>query len=641
MHMNGIVIFFLLLSSLYAKTTDFSIIIEKPFNNALFDITQDYDRKISAIGIAKHYKVKTSTSNITYSNAFDYLSGTSTQTQNGAQIALVKVDSSAQITLNKNLTLTNVDEVVSILKTASSGYFIGGYTLNGSLIVLQLDATGNILFTKIFGTTKYDKMSKLVPLKDGGVLAVGSSTTSRSQKDVLFESGLGLNDIYITRFSNSGVKLWSKKYGTQNDDIGIDAAEADDGSLMILGLSSYEKYKDVLLMRIAENGDKIWLNTYPSQTLNTPYKILKLRDGNFLLSLSQQNELHREQIRLMKVDLQNNILLDKSIDTTYSSVLKDIKEFSDSKLIGVGYVEDAYDTDGLVMLLNNQLSLLSQDHYGDENFDMFNALTILDNSQIATAGIHTDKDSQESNMWIVKLNRDGTMAQKPIVEQKVIAEQKPIIKQEISKPQTIAEPSKMSPFNQTSIAKIVTTPTTSTPLVKTNNDTEPFNITKDLKPSMVYDELCTLFKGEIGTKKISIKKDLTIEFTDDSLYFQAQQYELTPAQEKFLERFSKKLIPFLTTKKANIDSLEINGHTSSEWAGVSFSDRYLKNEELSMKRAYAVMSYIFKKQNKETQEWLSSVLRGSGFSSAKAVVVNSFENRNMSRKVSFKIMLIN
>ena len=569
--MKHALIFLLLLNSLYAKSSDFSLIVKKPFNDALFDITEDYDREISAVGFTKNYTTSSSSQNRSYSDPFEYLQSLSNSS--GSQISLIKVNNSAKITLDKTMNLSSVNEAVALVKTPANGYIIGGSTSNGLLLVLKLDSNANIIYKREFGTKNYDKMNNLILLKDGGVLAVATSTSSRDRHDNIFKSGLGLNDIYLTRFSSKGVQLWSRKYGTIYDDKGIDAVEADDGSLIILGLTSNGQNRDIALMRLSENGDKIWFKHYKSETVVTPYKIIKLRDNNFLISLSQENELHKKQIRLIKFDLQNNILIDKYIDTTYASALKDIQEFSDGTLVGVGYVKDMYNTDALVMFLNYKLSRLGQEHYGEENFDIFNAVTILHNSQIAVAGINTSNDSQESNMWIVKLNRDGTMAQK---------------------------------------------------------STKSINF---------YDDLLALFKEEIQTHKIVIKEDLTIELIDKKLYFKAGQYQLTQNQENFLNKFSKKLIPFLSSNKNFINSLEVNGHTSSEWRGVSFSDKYLNNEKLSMNRAFSTLSYMFKNQTHHTQTWLLKILRGSGFSYSKKIMLNKHENREKSRRVSFKIIL--
>lgn len=398
----------LIFSILQAKNADFSVIIEKPFNDALHDITEDYDRGLSAVGFSQNYTTSKPDDTQEYTDPFEYLKSVSHT--NDSQIHLVKVDNSGSILLSQATNLPDCNEAVSLLKTPSNGYFVGGHTLGGSLIVLKLDANANIVSQKTFGTAMHDKMSKLVALGDGGVLAIGTSASSRNPNDSLFSSGLGMNDISITRFTKDAEILWSKKYGTVYDDEGIDAVEAHDGSIIVTGTNSHTDNKNLLLMRLEENGNKLWLKEYPSKFLLLPHKLIRLREGTFLLSLSQSDNLQKEQIRLIKFDLHNNILLDKNISTKYSSGLKDIAEFSDSDIIGVGYVKDAGNTDALAMLLDSNLNMKTQEHYGQKNFDIFNAVEILHNSQVAVAGISTHNNSQESNMWIAKLNKNGTMA---------------------------------------------------------------------------------------------------------------------------------------------------------------------------------------------------------------------------------------
>ena len=164
--MHYILALLLLTASLYAKSADFSIVIDEPFNNALFDVTQDYDRTISAIGYVKNYKNNSTKTGTAYTNAFDYLSSLSKS--HGSQIHLVKVGNSADIKLRKSIKLSNFSEAVSILKTSSNGYFIGGYSVDGSLLVVKLDSSGNTIFIKTFGTSNYDKMNKLIQLSEIG-----------------------------------------------------------------------------------------------------------------------------------------------------------------------------------------------------------------------------------------------------------------------------------------------------------------------------------------------------------------------------------------------------------------------------------------------------------------------------------------
>ena len=573
--MKLLLLFFLLLSLTHAKTTtDFSVIVHKPFDAALFDITEDYDRTITAVGFSKEFKQSSKPSK-SYTNAFDYLASVSNKY--GSQMSLVKVNNQAQIILSKTAKLNRFNKAVAVVKTPTNGYFIGGYTMDGSLLVAKLDSNANILYSKMFGTKNYDRMSNLILLSDGGVLAVGSSFTSRAITDSMFQTGLGNNDIFITRFSKEGHILWSKKYGTRFDDNGIDAVEAQDGSIIVVSTMASQKSRDVSFMRITENGNKIWLNHFITQhhgeNLTVPTKIIRLKDNSFVVSLIQYNQVQKEHIRLVKFDLYKNILADKEISTTYPSGLMDIKEFSNGILMGVGYVKDKHNSDGLAMLIDSDLSMLKQEHYGGENFDIFYALTILHNSQVAVAGIHTGDYSQEGNMWILKLNHDATIAQVSTLS------------------------------------------------------------------GNFYDALCKTFAKEIKNRELLIKEDLTIEFTDKALYFQVGKYTLTQAQQKFLSSFSKKLLSFMYANKESIRTLAINGHTSSEWKNVNFKERYLQNENLSMKRSYSVLRELFSTQNEAKQKWLSKILQGSGLSFSHNVIRSGNEDKTKSRRVTLKIIL--
>jgi outer membrane protein OmpA-like peptidoglycan-associated protein len=579
--MHYIFTLILISSFLYAKNPNFSIIIDEPFNNALVDVTEDFDRSISAVGYIKTFKNNKQKEETSYKNAFDYLASVSGSTH-GSQIHLVKVDNSSDITLRKSIDLPNFNEAVSIAKTPQNGYFIGGHTLEGSLLVVKVNSEGERVFYKTFGTANQDKMSKMIPLRDGGVLAIGTSMTSRSPYDNVFESGLGLSDIYITRLGSGGEILWSKKYGTVNDDIGVDAAEANDGSLMILSQTSANSSKYTTILRITQNGDKIWIKEYKDEKNTTPHKILKLRDNCFVLSLSQEDDLNKEQVKLLKIDLQKNILQERMIQTTYATILKDIQEFSDGKIVGVGSVQDNYDTDGVAMLFDSKFSMLDQAHYGLDARDSFNALEILHNSQIAVVGVHTNKESQETNMWIVKLNKDLSMAKIPA---KAKAE------------------------------------------------------SKAATPSTLYTDLRNLLKQEIDAKRVELKEDLQIELIDAKLYFKQGEHTLTTEQKEFLQKLGNKLLPFLHKNAAIIKTLEISGHTSSEWGTSDFSQKYLNNEKLSMNRSFSVLSYIFGLQKSEIQKWLSEVLKGSGESFSKKIIYNDNEDKESSRRVTFKIIL--
>lgn len=551
----------------------YSIVIKEPFDNALYGVAQDHDDDISAIGFSTINKRDASPSK-NYTNAFDFLKDRSGA--DGTQLHLIKLDAAGNTSLNLTTTLSQFNRGVSVVKTPSNGYFLGGYTLNGDLIIMKLNANGKTIFKRQFGTKKFDKMNKLVPLKDGGVLAVGSSITSRDQHDPMFEQGLGLNDIYITRFSRSGQKQWSKKYGTLDDDRGIDATEAFDGTILVLATASKGKNKTPILMRISEDGDRIWLRNYIQEGVFNVYAIMTLRDGNFLVSASKYDDHKKEQIRLIKFDLQNNFLAERDINTDYNSALYDIRESSNGNIIGVGYSTDTHhvNTDALAIQFSPELTPLWKRQYGGDNRDVFHGLTILRNSQIVAVGETTLPHSQVRNMWVVKLNDDGSIA------------------------------------------------------LKHGNNTN------------MYTQLKQLFKDEIAQKQITLYKDLSITLSSDALLFKVGVSKLTPAQEHFLKPFSKKLMHFMYQNRMQISGFEINGFTSSEWNNADFSSGYLNNAELSAKRALKVLGCFYNNNQKQShQKWLSSLTSSNANAYAHLIKQNDIEDKKASRRVAFKIHL--
>lgn len=561
----------LLHSLLLTNENDYSIIINKPFNDALNSIVENHDRTVSAVGFSTNYETRPQNPE-GYSNPFDYIDSLSKN--NATQISFVKVDGNANIISNITIPLDGLNSGKTIIQTSDNGYFVGGHTFDGSIIVLRLNEQAKIISQNIFGTKNNDSLSKLIPLRDGGVLAISSSVTSRDSNENIFQTGLGLNDIYLTKISKDSNIVWSKKYGTEFDDFGIDATEARDGSLLILSYTKKEDAKkDVFVMRIDENGDKIWKKQITNNENTNPYKISTLKENNFIISLTSVDEFNKEQVRLIKLDLYKNILLDKIIETTYESAILDLKEYSDTKLIGVGYVKDIFNTDGLIMLLDSNLNLLFQDHYGEENYDSFNSVVIMHNSQAVIAGVNTAENSQESNMWIIKINKDGSLAQK---------------------------------------------------------STKSFDFLSELKK---------VFAIEIEKNLLEINDDLSINLLDQNLYFDVAEYKLTVSQKQFLNTFSTKLVNFLYKNKEFVNTLEINGHTSSEWGKYDFDDSYLNNQHLSMQRAYTTIHYIFSMQNNEIKKWLVQVLRGSGYSYSKKITTNENEDLEKSRRVNFKIIL--
>lgn len=392
--------------SLYASSNSYDVVIKSRFNDTLNDVVQDYGNTISAVGFCKKYKSTGTNSTAIYHNAFSYLQHH--KTAYGIYMQLIKLNAKAKIVLSKTIQISNISTAVSVVKTPSNGYIVGGYAKNGRLIVTKLTPSAHVIFSKEIGHRHYDTMSKLIRLPSGKILIVGSSMSRVTAYGSIYNNGLGLHDILLVCLSKNGAVLWKHKFGTKYDDRGIGAVEADDGSIVVLAETSYSDGKSIDLLRVSNYGDKIWYKTYLDKHNLTPYAITKLRNNKFLISFDTVSNAQR-QINLTIFDIQGNILKHTVIPTQYPSKLVDIKEDKNGYIVGVGQVRDNgfFNTDGLWMKLSTSLHLLLQRHYGGRYFDSFGAFAILRDGDYAVVGRKTDGDAEVSNMWILKLNPNG------------------------------------------------------------------------------------------------------------------------------------------------------------------------------------------------------------------------------------------
>ena len=147
-------------------------------------------------------------------------------------------------------------------------------------------------------------------------------------------------------------------------------------------------------------------------------------------------------------------------------------------------------------------------------------------------------------------------------------------------------------------------------------------------------EIVREFGGEIGP-------DNVISVPSDKI-FESGNAELTIEVQTFLREFCQKFIKALSEDPDHIQDIRVEGHSSSEWdASTSVQDRYLKNLDLSQRRAYAVLSYCLE-QMKDTQlfDWTTQKITAVGFSSARPVLDDQLnEDKEKSRRVAFSYIV--
>ena len=125
--------------------------------------------------------------------------------------------------------------------------------------------------------------------------------------------------------------------------------------------------------------------------------------------------------------------------------------------------------------------------------------------------------------------------------------------------------------------------------------------------------------------------------------FELNSYILKDEGKKLLDKVAPIYIDTIFADEelaGQIENIVIQGHTDSQmFAGVSSKDeQFLKNMDLSLKRANAVAEYVFRTNyNKKFADSFRSKLIVEGQSYNKPVLINGKEDFAKSRRVELKL----
>ena len=138
--------------------------------------------------------------------------------------------------------------------------------------------------------------------------------------------------------------------------------------------------------------------------------------------------------------------------------------------------------------------------------------------------------------------------------------------------------------------------------------------------------------------------EANIDISDLEL-FDVNSYELSEKGKQYLSKFAPAYLNSIFSNEyldKNIERIIIQGHTDSQTFQGKYSDdeQYMKNMELSLKRAYAVANYMTNTPyNKANGNRLRKMIIVEGASFSTPVLVNGKEDYAKSRRVELKVVM--
>jgi hypothetical protein len=198
-----------------------------------------------------------------------------------ADVWLIKTNVAGDTLWTRTYGGTGYDLGRSVQQTSDGGYIVAGFTNSfgaggGDVYLIKTKADGDTLWTRTYGGTNYDEGRSVQQTSDGGYIVTGYTASF----------GAGSYDVYLIKTKADGDTLWTRTYGTPNDEFGYSTQQTSDGGYIIAGYKCriYGDSNDVYLVKTNASGDTLWTRTYGGPDDDYGYSVQQTSDGGYIIA---------------------------------------------------------------------------------------------------------------------------------------------------------------------------------------------------------------------------------------------------------------------------------------------------------------------------------------------------------------------
>lgn len=158
---------------------------------------------------------------------------------------VLKIDAAGKLLWERSFGGEGIDIAHDIAKTKAGTYLVTGNTFSADqdvsqaigesdLWLIHLDDDGELLWENTYGGLNFDAGQSVMESKTGGIILCGNSKSSGGDLD----GNMGENDIWILKTDAKGQLLWQETFGGRGIDLGFDATENAEKSIILVGETS-------------------------------------------------------------------------------------------------------------------------------------------------------------------------------------------------------------------------------------------------------------------------------------------------------------------------------------------------------------------------------------------------------------------
>ncbi len=203
-----------------------------------------------------------------------------TMSYSESDIILIRTSNTGTHLWNKTFGGVNEEKVGAVIECSGGGFILVGDTTSfgaGSCDVwlIRTDASGNLLWDVTFGGYYEDRGYDIVECSDGGFAVLGYTYSSSTRS----------YDLWLIRTDASGNLLWSKTYGSDRFETSRGLVECAGGGFAITGTKyTASSSGDIWLLRTDATGNLLWDEFYGGSDWENSDDLIECSDGGFAIT---------------------------------------------------------------------------------------------------------------------------------------------------------------------------------------------------------------------------------------------------------------------------------------------------------------------------------------------------------------------
>lgn len=306
------------------------------------------------------------------------------------------------------------EDIAHSIKMYEGKYYIVGTTRKDAqsaqdYYLIRLRSNGTVEKRFRFGFPRHDVGNQVIVDQDG-VFIFGSA----------YDWGFPNVDMHLFKINENGEPDWEKFYGTEYQDLGLNAIRTRDGGFGLIGNSNSQlDGGDFFIVKTDAQGNMQWQKMFGPKYVDYGFSLVENNSGEFVLAgtengfyLPTQTDFvtHDSDALLIKIDKEGNELWYKKFGGTSHDWAKDIIIAPEDGYFVCGSTQSfgAGSFDVLLMKLDENGNEIWKRTFGGPEFEYGEKLTLgADGNLYIAATSASFSNDHKPDHYIIKTDLDG------------------------------------------------------------------------------------------------------------------------------------------------------------------------------------------------------------------------------------------